>query len=205
MKNYRIVILAGLISLMLGCQMTDSPTTIAEKFWEGVVTHNLEQSKQLSTHDSYGLLKKLPNLPEDLVISFGDEVITDNKARVETILSWSTQVDEESTTQSIQLQTNLVNVENVWKVDVDDTMTALLAAPLGQSFVDIKEELGKALMEGSDLFKELIEEGAKELGKTMSDGLKEFNKQMQEMLDELKKEHEQEQRQPKPNTEGELI
>ncbi|MBM4055767.1 MAG: hypothetical protein FJ264_14130 [Planctomycetes bacterium] len=117
---------------------------IATGFWDALMANDLEAAKSFATSASGNNLKLYNNTDNSSSqITFGNITMNGDKTMIETILN--TQKDGSQIT--IPLQTILIQENNQWKVDADQTMMSIFGGAMGE----LMEGLGEAMknsMEG---------------------------------------------------------
>lgn len=185
-----------MLSLLTGCESKQKPTEVATNFWQAIQENNLGVAKGLSVNMTDNLQAELQKFPKDVTIEFGELTMSDDKAQLQTFFTRASKEasnGNETLTERLQIQTELVYTEGQWKVDAERTLQAYRDTQISQSMDELSHQLEQTFKEGADLFKELMGEGAKEFGKTLSDSMQELNQQLRELIEELKREHQTDQ------------
>jgi len=184
--NQRFISLFLTTFFLTGCFGPESPQDVARKFWESVITHNVDDAIKHSTlveAKSYDAFNKKWDGYQPVM---GKIVINGNQAEVETELS---QINDTGKNQQ-KLNTYLVKQDGQWKVDYVRTAESIDGGALGHFLGQLDEmskKLSDTLKDSSDKFRvEMLrlENELKTLAKSAGD---EANKILEQYGTELKK------------------
>lgn len=184
---YQHLISLFLTTLVLtGCLGPESPQEVTQKFWESVISHDVDDAIEYSTlvdAKSYDAFNKKWDGYQSVT---GQIVINGNQAEVETELS---QINETGKNQQ-KLNTFLVKQDGQWKVDYVRTAESINGGGTLSHFLGQLNGLGKKLSDtikvSSDKFRvemQRFEDELKTLAKSSSD---EANKIIEQYGTELK-------------------
>lgn len=125
---------------------------IAAGFWDALMANDLEAAKSFATKSSGANLKLNDSIDNsNNQATFGDIIINDNKATIETILN----TQKDGSQISIPLQTILVKENYQWKVDADQTMMSVFGGAMGE----LMKDLGEAMKNGMEGMSKTLAEG----------------------------------------------
>lgn len=193
--------LIPLLSLLLvSCADTsNTPSAVAEQYWQAIYTGDTQTAKSLITKDSLASYDKHMSLLAEIET---DSFVIDDVTTVATtiIKPESAPADEE-----ISFETRLVLEDGTWKVDLtntdipapakDDKDLQLFSDELSQSMQNNVESMEEAVNEGIDMLNDVLREGSEEMNRSMLEAMEELNRKMHESIDKMK-----ERRQQKPVT-----
>ncbi len=188
------ILIPLLITLMLtACgEKTQTPQEVAEQFWQSAQEGKLDSAKQLVSWDTAGYLKYFKD--EKFVIKrveFGESEAQDDLVKIDTTLILE---KKEGSDIRIPTQTILVKTENVWRVQLKQTLAAVInqtlnaaANQFNQMLKEGMQELSKALSGSMSEITKSLEEGAKGLGEALDGNAKQFGESLNKLQQELEK------------------
>lgn len=207
--------------LLAGCNKQADPQTVTRLFWEAVIKNDLETMKALATAESAERLKALHNNDQQLKsIEVGEVRIDGKRAQVNTTLHGAA---TDGTMTTFNTRTLLVKHGDIWEVDGNETVNALMAeavdsmisnleknigdlgrqlsGALSKGIQDFSTEMNKSLPEINNQLKQLQEsekfkELGAQLGKAITDGLEQFSTELERGLEDLARELEEATEQP---------
>lgn len=218
----RIIALLIMTALLItGCNKQSDPATVTRMFWEAVINNDMETMQALATAESTERLRALDNDDQQLKsIEVGEIRVNGKRAQAATTLHGMSKNGEQTT---FNTTTALVKHGEIWEVDGNETVNALMAeavesmvGDLGRNIGDLGKQLSDALTKGiqdfsSEMNKSLPEinnqlkqlqetekfkELGSQLGKAITEGLEQFTAEMEKGLEELAKELEEATQQP---------
>lgn len=199
------LLLLPLFALLASCNdHIDTPSEVAEKYWQAVQQGDTETAKEYISTNSIDALeshiKAFDNFPID---NFS---IRDESSTVETIIN----PDSETPENNKMFHTSLVLEGDQWKIDLNNTQipsskTAdenleVLSDKLSDSVQDSAETIEEMVDEGMNLLNKALREGSDEMNKTMLEAMKELNERMQESIKNLKQRRQEKQNPPADTT-----
>ena len=187
--NYYPVLIA--LCLFSGCQSKLSPSEVSDKFWLGVKTANVALIKKMSAGSLDSEQVNLEALPQVKQYEFGKIIIDGDKAEIETKVS----VLAEDKLHHIPVNTYLINVDGLWKVEYQKTTLPLtVKQDVTELFGDIQElsdEIGNEIKVSVEEFKEKalpeIRSKIQEAEKEIKEKLPELKNIIDEFLKDLEK------------------
>ena len=219
LRLFPLLLIAALV--VAGCNKQADPQTVTRLFWEAVIKNDLDTMEALATAESAERLKALHNNDQQLKsIEVGEMRIEGKRAQVITILHGAASDGNETT---FNTQTLLVKHGDIWEVDANETVSALMAeaveslvsnleknigdlgrqlsGALSKGIQDFSSEMNKSLPEINNQLKQLQEsekfkELGAQLGQAITDGLQQFSDEMEKGLEDLARELEKATEQP---------
>ena len=180
------------IFLLTACgEKTLNPQEVAEQFWQAAKQGEMDSAKQLVSWDTAGYLKYFSD--DKFIIKrveLGESVTQEEKVSIDTLL-----VLEKKGSSDVRIPTKtvVVKTENVWRIQLKQTLTAVInqtvnavANQFNQLLKEGMQELGKALSGSVNEISKSLEEGAKELGESLENNAKQFNESLDQLQQELK-------------------
>lgn len=164
-------LLLGLLSLT-ACSLFSSDAQqvrqTTEKFWQALLSNNMETAKELSTLDSavYLHLMSTKSLSAQR-FEMGELQIQENTAEVATVLYGGEKGD-----MAIPLRTVLVRSENGWLVDVQKTLGSMVSGAMGAVVNQLKK---------------FMDDGLDNLDKSLTDNVNKLNDSLQQGVEQLQK------------------
>lgn len=158
------VLLSGCIFSSESQQARD----VADKFWQAVLSEDMETAKDLVTWESAQYLQYLDSKSIAAQrFETGEIKIQDNTAEVATVLYGGEKGD-----MVIPVRTILVRGKDKWQVDVQKTMGSMVSGAMG------------AVVDQLNTF---MQEGLRDLDKALSDSVNELNKSLKQGVEQLQK------------------
>lgn len=158
--------------LLSGCifsSESQQARDVTDKFWQAILSEDMETAKDLVTWDSAQYLQFLSSKSVSAQrFETGEIKIQENTAEVATVLYGGEKGD-----MVIPLRTVLVRGKDEWQVDVQKTMGSMVSGAMGA----VVEQLN-TFMQG----------GLRDLDKALSESVNELNKSLKQGVDELQKE-----------------
>lgn len=175
------VVLALSFTLLLGGCARNSPEHVAEQYWQAVLAGDAEAAQAWAHPDSSGGLSRMVQPGAGSEISFGETVVDDERAVVETRLEWHD--EEEDNTASFTFDTTLGKADGEWKVDTDATRQAFFDSVYRSSLTALEA----ALQQSVDAFRELSDDVAREMKEELRDASRELRRQSEQANQEIQK------------------
>lgn len=170
MNLLKITLPLAILLILSACTQKLTPEEVTHGFWQAVVNNDLETARKLTTKASRKGLDLLDNNEKKLkAVEVGTATITGDTSTVPTTLIG----DRSGSETRIKLTTYLSKEEQVWRVDGDKTVNALMTSSLQtmlQSLTGDLTEVGDAL------------------NTTITTGLQEFLGSLQQSVPEIKQE-----------------
>ena len=110
-----LIILSGFT--LTACASTQTPLQVAEGYWQASVTQNSDQLRQYVRENDAEALNSQTDLWQNADVSFGEAIINDNTARVDTTVK----LTKNDKPLSIKFATELKKESSGWKVDYQKT------------------------------------------------------------------------------------
>lgn len=169
--------LSGLYLLILsvwlsGCifsSESQQAREVADKFWQAVLSEDMETAKNLTTWESAQYLQFLSSKSVSAKrFETGEIKIDGTTAEVATLLYGGEKGD-----MAIPVRTVLVRNKDVWQVDVQKTLGSMVSGAMG------------AVVDQLNTF---MENGLKDLDRSLADSVNQLNQNLKQGVDQLKKE-----------------
>lgn len=169
-----------------------SPRDVAEHFWQAAQQGHMDAAKQMVSWDTAGYLKYLSDDKFKLLrVELGEGDVKEKVATFDTQLIFQ---KADGDTIRLPAKTTLIKTEGVWRVQLKQTMAAVLeksmdaaANQFNQLFREGLQELNKALTGSVDEISKSLEQGAKELGGALEENAKKWSESVEKFQQELEK------------------
>ncbi|MEE9303157.1 MAG: hypothetical protein V3U84_05165 [Thiotrichaceae bacterium] len=185
-----LISLIFVLTLTACGEKVQTPQEVAEQFWQSAQQGKMDSAKQLVSWDTASYLKYFKDEKFTIKrVEFGETDANEEWVKIETTLILQ---KKEGSDVRIPTKTVLVKTENVWRVQLKQTLSAVinqtLNAAANQFNRMLKEgmrELNKALSGSVNEITKSLGEGAKELGETLEDNAKQFGESLNNLQQEL--------------------
>lgn len=178
-----------LILSMSGCYAEKSPQEVTQKFWEAVITQDIEKARKYTTRETRDLVDVSSTVQfRGAIITFDKITINGNTTSLGTIL----RVHKDGAEATIiPLQTVLKRENGEWKVDYRETKESIIEQDAVSDVVKDLQELGKRLSghmdEALEEVKQKIPEYEEKLRRLGVAASKKVEETVQRQLSEIKK------------------
>ena len=184
--------------LVLGlaaCGSSDKTLTaneVADQFWQAAQHGQMDSAKQLVSWQTASYLKYFKDEKFTIKrVELGESEVHADLVKIDTILVLQ---KKEGSDVRIPTKTVLVMTENLWRVQLKQTLAAVIdqtinaaANQFNQLLQEGMQELNKALSGSVEEISKSLEEGAKELGETFEGSAKQFGESLNQLQRELEK------------------
>ena len=170
--RFRMTYLLTAALLGTACGASDGPRNIASAFWTASKDGDMELAKSYIAEGGNATIKA-PNESRSSVgeFSLGETAIDGNRATVET-----TVVSTGEQEMELAFNTVLVQQDDGWKVDLDQTTDEMMKSLFGTTMGDFTKKMGQAMGDAmGEAMKGMAEgmaEGLETMGKAFGDSLK---------------------------------
>lgn len=160
------LVLGLLVGAGCGGSGSPRPEAVTAEFWEAIRVRDIEAAAELASDSSRFQLERMrDSRPIDEVL-LGDALIGEQTAVVRTSLATSVNEGRVHTT----FDTHLLRSDSGWIVDAEATERALSTALFATSM----QQLGQAVGDGVDEFRQALEEGTAEVSQAIREMLEAF-------------------------------
>ncbi len=189
----KFIFFLSLLLVLSACtDKVRSPLEVAEQFWQSAQQGKMDAAKQMVSWETVGYLKYINDEKFTLRrVEFGEQDIQENKVTIDTVLVLER---KQGSDVRIPTRTVIIKTEGVWRVQLKQTMTAVLqqtmnevANQFNQMLRKGMQELNKALTGSVDDISKSLEEGARELGEALEGNARELNDSLNQFQQELEK------------------
>jgi hypothetical protein len=195
-KRVQTLIITLFVSFVLSGCGDDSlaPEEVAEQFWDAAQQGKLETAKQYVYWETANYLKYFKAEKFNIKrVEFAEANVQESFVKIDTTLILEKKNKGNSDIR-IPTQTVLIKTEGVWRVQLKQTLAAVInktinaaANQFNQMLQEGMLELNKALSGSINEISKSLEEGAKELGDTLEDNAKHFGETFDKFQQELEK------------------
>lgn len=195
-KTIQILITTLFVSLLLtGCDGKSlEPKDVAKQFWDAAQQGKLETAKIFVNWETVDYLKYFKAEKFKIKrVEFGEINSQESLIKIDTTLILEKK-NKDSSDVRIPTQTVLIKTEGVWRVQLKQTLAAVINKTINAAANQFNQmlqqgvlELNKALSGSIDEISKSLEEGAKDLGNTFEDNAKHFGDSFEKFQQELDK------------------
>ncbi len=180
-KQYYFSIITMLIisCALFSCQSSMTPLQVSENFWLGIQQKNIALVKKYSLPDSFNDPDDIEQFPDITAITFGKIIIDADYAEIET----SVTILSDEKTMDIPLKTHLINENDIWKVNYEQTILPLM---INQEMTDLFGGIQGLTGEFAEEIEKSVEEFKEKAIPEIKSKLEEAEQQLREKLPELK-------------------
>ncbi len=168
--KFRMTCLLTAALLGTACSAGDDPHDIASAFWTASKDGDMELAKSYMAEGGTASINENKSGSSVGDFSLGETTIDGDRATVET-----TVVSTGEQEMKLAFNTVLVEQDNGWKVDLDQTTDEMMKSLFGTTMGDFAEKMGQAMGEAmGEAMKGMAEgmaEGLKSMGKALGDSL----------------------------------
>ena len=170
--RFRMSYLVTAAILGTACNASDEPRILAEAFWTASKEGDAELARSYIVEGGSATINEDASGSSISEFSLGETAIEGDRATVETtIVSAGEQATE------VAFNTVLVQQNEGWKVDLDETTDEMMKSLLGTTMGELTEQMGQAMGEAmGDAMKGMADgmaEGLEAMGKALGDSLEE--------------------------------
>lgn len=196
-KPLFLILLFSSVILSACTQPAESPTTIADKYWQFIQAGNTVEAEKLITINSRRAYADNNHRTTAIEGFSNNGAITIVNTTITTINPHT------STKQTRTFDTYLVLQQGQWKVDANQTQMPpaasaaeeelqQLAKDLSESMQDNIESIDEAMGQGMKLLNDALRDGSKEMGDSLLELMNELNSSMNDSIDKMKQRREEE-------------
>lgn len=139
----------------------DEAANVARGFWDALEAGDVETAKTFSTASSASSLRMTENMQDkDVSVTLGATVNEEGTTFVETTVL----TRNEETEMNIPMKTVLVQENDAWKVDVDQTMMSLFGGAMAEMMKGMGEAMGDAMQGMGEEVGKAMQEGIESMG-----------------------------------------
>lgn len=166
---YLLVVIIGLSGCIFSSE-SQQAREVAEKFWQAILSNDMDAAKDLTTWESAQYLQFLSSKSVSAQrFETGEIKVDGSTAEVATVLYGGEKGD-----MKIPVRTVLVrDKENAWQVDVQKTMGSMVSGAMGAVV---------------DQLNQFMNNGLKDLDQSLADSVNKLNQNLKQGVDQLKKE-----------------
>ena len=207
MKTTYIPLLLSL-SLISCTDTADTPTQVADKYWQAINRGDTQSAKLLISSNSQDKFNE--HIESVNAISMKNFVVDDVRTTATTIINpeAATPGDE------IIFETRLVLEDGQWKIDLKNTQVPKppvketnpnsITEDLSKSIQKNVESIEDAMGEGLNMLNDVLREGSEEMNKSMLEAMKDLNNKMKKSIENMKEQRQKKQSKPdSPDESGE--
>lgn len=138
---------------------------VARGFWDALEAGDIETAKTFATTSSASSLQMTENMQDkDISVTLGEIVDEEGTTFVETTVA----TRNEETEMDIPMKTVLVQENDEWKVDVDQTMMSLFGGAMAEMMKGMGEAMGEAMQGMGEEVGKAMQEGMEGMGEGMT-------------------------------------
>ena len=166
--RFRMSYLLTAAILGTACNASDGPRSLAEAFWTASKEGDAELARSYIVEGGSATINEDASGSSISEFSLGETAIVGDRATVETtIVSTGEQATE------VAFNTVLVQQNEGWKVDLDETTDEMMKSLLGTTMGEFTEQMGEAMGEAMKGMADGMAEGLEAMGKALGDSLEE--------------------------------
>ena len=154
------------------CSSADGPSAVAEAFWTAGKEGDTELAKSYIVEGGTATITEDQSGSSIGEFSLGETAIEGDRATVETTIVSTGEQETE-----IAFNTVLVQRDDGWKVDLDETTDEMMKSVLGTTMGELTEKMGQAMGDAmGEAMKGMADgmaEGLEAMGQALGDSLKE--------------------------------
>ena len=168
--KFRLTYLLTAALVGTACGTGDGPHAIASAFWTASKNGDMELAKSYMAEGGSASINETKSGSSLDDFSLGETTIDGDRATVETTVMSTGEQEME-----LAFNTVLVQQDDGWKVDLDQTTDEMMKSLFGTTMGDFAEKMGQAMGEAmGEAMKGMAEgmaEGLKSMGKAFGDSL----------------------------------